>query len=581
MSETVDLPRTSAIDEYFGGIVSGKIVACEKMRLVAAKIIDAKANPGRFHFDQATADQHIDFIERFCFLPAGRKGIPFKLELFQRAILEVAYGFVDDQGLRQYQEVLVIMGRKNGKTSLLSAIEIDLLMNDGEFAPEVYNVATKLDQAKKGYDNCLKMRNQSPALKKHLKKRAADLYFPHNMGVIKALASNTNTLDSLDISGGVIDELAAIKNRDLYDLIKQAGAARAQPFLWEITTNGFVRDNIFDAQYEYATKWLFDKLDEPNERFIAFIYELDDRDEWDREECWPKANPGLGTVKSLDFLRTMVAKAKDDPSSKPTVMVKDFNLIENTASAWLTYGDIAQVESDPEAPGKKRPIAFDFDQMGFRYCIGGMDAADSVDLNAASALCMRRLPDGTVDPRIYFRSMYWLPESVLEHDAASGSRRERDNVPYQLWERKGLLRTFPGNKVDKQVFLDWFIELRDEHDLYVYKIGYDPWHIDDSLLARFKCEFGKDSMVLVRQGPQTMSQPLKDFRADLRANLMPHNSHPIDMWCMSNAEVRSDINENIQLVKATDPRKRIDGLVAKAIGYVVLSDNRDDYVNLI
>ncbi len=572
----------NALEEYFGGILEGNIVACEKMRLVAARVMEAYRTPGEYHFDQAAADRHTGFIEQFCYLPAGRQGVPFTLELFQKAILEVVFGFVDDAGLRQYQEVLIVMGRKNGKTSLIAAVEVDMTANDDEFAPETYNVATKFDQAKKGFDNAWKMILQSPELRGHFRKKAdGAIHFDINMGIIKALASNTNTLDSLDISCGVVDELAAIKNRDLYDLIKQGGGARSQPLLFTITTNGFVRDCIFDAQYEYALKWLYDKLDEPNDRFIAFIYELDDRDEWDREECWPKANPGLGTIKSIGFLRNSVAKAKDDPAYKPTVMVKDFNMIENTSTAWLTYSDVLTIEPDPEQPGKTRPATFDFPDMHFRYGIGGFDAADSVDLNAAVALCQRRLPDDTIDPRIYVRSMFWLPETVLEEAAASGNRRERDNVPYLLWERRGLLRTHSGNKVDKKVFLDWYRELKYEEDLYIYRIGYDPWHIDDSTLREFEAEFGRGAMVKVRQGAKTMSDPLKELRADLKANIVVHNQHPILMWCMSNAEVRSDVNGNIQLEKGLDARKRIDGLVALANGYIALNDNRTDYHNMI
>lgn len=560
---------TQALEEYFGGILDGRIVACEKMKLVSARLIDAYQNPGEYHFDPAIAARHTDFIETFCCLPAGRRGVPFRMELFQKARFEAVFGFVDDNDIRQYNEVLTIEGRKNGKTTETGALAADMTANDDEFAPETYFVATKYEQAKKGFDDFLKMLAQSAALKRHFRKRAYDIYCDLSMGIIKALASNTNTLDSLDVSCGVIDELAAIKNRDLYDLIKQAGAARVQPLLWCITTNGFVRDNIFDAQYQYASDLLFGKLSEPNDHFLPFIYELDDRDEWDKEECWIKANPGLGTIKSLDFLRQNVAKAKDDPAFKPTVMVKDFNMVENTSTAWLSWGDI------------ENEAAYDFKEMGFRYGIGGFDAADSVDLNAAVALCMRRLPDGTLDDHIYLRSMYWLPSSVLEEAAASGSRRERDNVPYLLWERRGLLRTYPGNKVNKRVFLEWFRELKYDDDLYVLYIGYDPWHIDDSLLAEFEAEFGKRAMIPVRQGPKTMSDPLKSMRADMRAKRFVHNSHPIDMWCWSNAEVRSDANANIQLDKGLDARKRIDGLVALANGYIVLHDHWDDYMSLI
>ncbi|MDO6451727.1 terminase large subunit [Oceanobacillus profundus] len=551
-------------EEYFTGIVDNKIVACDKMKRVSTMLLEDYHNPKEFHFDYEIAKKHTDFIEKFCKLPSGKIGQPLKLELFQKARMQAIFGMVDDDDIRQYNEVLIIEGRKNGKTTETAAIELDLLVNDNEGSPQIYNVATMLEQAKLGFNAAHKMIQQSPLLKKHIRKRANDLYFALNFGFIKALASNANSLDGLDVHGATIDELAAIKNRDIYDLVKQAMGARRQPLLFTITTNGFVRDGIFDSQYEYANNLLYGKLKEKNRRFLPFIYELDSRDEWDQEDMWEKANPGLGTVKSVDYLRQMVEKAKDDPSFKPTVMVKDFCLKENSASAWLNWAEIENEEK------------FEFSKMGFKYGIGGMDAADTTDLNAAKALCMR--PN---DDKIYLKSMYWMPEEILNQMTQDGNRRERDNVPYLLWERQGLLRTHPGDKVDKKVFLDWFKEIRDEEDLYVLYIGYDPWHIDDSLLREFKAEFGPNSMIPIRQGVATMSQPLKELRADLRANRIVHNSNPIDMWNLSNAEVKSDINANIQLVKGDDPRKRIDGTVALACGYIALKDKFDEYVNLI
>lgn len=552
------------LEKYFTGLLDGEIVACDKMKRVSEILLTNFYTPGEFHYDHEIASKHIDFIERFCKLPSGKIGTPLKLELFQKARFQAVFGFVDDNDLRQYNEVLIVEGRKNGKTTENAAVEIDLLINDGEGSPQIYNVATMLEQAKLGFNAAYKMIQQSTMLTKHVKKRANDLYFHHNFGFIKALASNTNSLDGLDIHGAVIDELAAIKNRDIYDLVKQAMGARSQPLLFTITTNGFVREGIFDAQYQYASDLLYGKLKEPNKRFLPFIYELDDRDEWDKEKMWIKANPGLDTVKSRDYLRQMVAKAKDDPSFKPTVMVKDFNMKENSSSAWLTWNEI------------ENTTKFEFEKMGFRYAIGGFDAADTTDLNSAKALCMR--PN---DPNIYIKSMYWMPEDVLNQMTQDGNRRERDNVPYLLWERRGLLRTYPGNKVDKRVFLDWFKELREDNDLYVLWIGYDPWHIDDSLLREFKGEFGKDSMIPIRQGPATMSSPLKEMKADLKANRIVHNMNPIDMWCLSNAEIKADINGNIQLAKGIDPRKRIDGVVSLACGYIVLKDKMDEYINII
>ena len=546
------------LERYCTGILDGRITACRRMKQVSERLLEDLINPGEFHFDPDIAARHIQFIQRFCKVPSGRLGAPLKLELFQRARLEAVFGFVDDNDLRRYNEILIIEGRKNGKTTETAAVELDLLVNDGEGAPQIYNVATKLDQAKLGYQAAVKMRHMSPLLAKHTRKRTADLYFPLNMGFIKAIASNTSSMDGLDVHGAVIDELAAIKNRDIYDLIKQGMGARSQPLLFTITTNGFIRGGIFDAQYQYACDILDGKADNP--RFLPFIYELDSPDEWDDPACWEKANPGLGTIKSAAYLAEMVQKAKDDPSFKPTVMVKDFNLPQTTESAWLRWEEL----------NNERICDIRFD-----YCIGGFDAADTTDLNAAKAVCMR--PD---DPNLYVRSMYWIPEAVLKAQEKSGNRRERDNVPYSLWVQQGYMRTCPGNKCEKRIFLEWFKELRDTEDLYVLYIGYDPWHIDDTLLREFRAEFGPESMIPVRQGPFTLSEPMKNLRADFQAHRVIYDNNPVDKWCLANTEAKTDVNGNVQPVKSLDARRRIDGTVALLCAYTVLQDKKDLYINL-
>lgn len=447
---------------------------------------------------------------------------------------------------------------KNGKTTETAAVELDMLINDHEGSPQIYNVATMLDQAKLGFNAAVKMIKQSPELSRHVKKRAADLYFAYNFGYIKALASNANSLDGLDVHCGVIDELAAIKNRDIYDLVKQAMGARRQPLLFTITTNGFVRDGIFDAQYEYAKNILEGKAD--NKRFLPFIYELDSIDEWDREECWIKANPGIGKIKSFDYLRQMVQKAKDDPSFKPTVMVKDFNIPQTSESAWLRYEDLNNEEKIPKL---------------MDYCIGGFDAADTTDLNAAVAIMQK--PD---DPNVYVKPMFWIPQAVIDEMDKTGNRKERDNVPYRLWVDQGYMRTCPGNKCDKRVFLDWFVELREKYDMYTLFIGYDPWHISDEELRMFKSEFGSNSMIPVRQGTITLSQPMKNLAAEFKAHHIVYDNNPILKWCLINTEVRTDVNGNIQPCKGMTQRNRIDGTAALLDAFVVLKDNYDKYINL-
>lgn len=264
--------------------------------------------------------------------------------------------------------------------------------------------------------------------------------------------------------------------------------------------------------------------------------------------------------KDREFLAGCVEKAKSDDTFLPTVLVKDFNMKENAEAAWLTWDELANDAMIPESPG-------------FRYGIGGMDAADSIDLNAAKMVCMKR-----DDPHIYVKSMYWIPQSKLD---MMKDRHHPDDAPYDIWEARGLLRVVPGNKVNKRVFLDWFLEMRDVEDIYPLYIGYDPWHIDDSLLSLFQQEFGRGVMIPVRQGVVTLSQPMKDLKADFQAHNVVYDANPIDRWCLANTYVKTDVNGNIQPHKGSSTTKRIDGTAALLDAYVVLRDKRDEFLSLV
>lgn len=549
------------IEEYYNKIMSGDIIACHRIKQVYTMLMDKLYNrKDNWVFNEELANRPIEFIETFCKQAQGELGAGLELQLFQKAKHQAVFGFVDENTLlRQYNEVLDIRGRKNGKTTELACDEIYMGLADGEGSPEVYNVATKHEQAQKGFKECYKMVQQSKDLSKYFKKRKSDLYIPLNYGSIQSLSSNTNGLDGLNSHMVTIDELAAIKNRDLYDLMKQSMSSRRQPLLNCITTNGFVRNSIFDSQYEYACKVLDGKV--KDDRFLAFIYELDDKEEWDKEECWIKANPGLGPIKKIEFLRDCVNKAKADAAFKATVMVKDFNMKENSACAWLRWDEL------------NNETTFNINEMGFRYGIGCFDLAETTDLASAKVLCQRR-----DDPNIYVIQMYFIPEAKLNEIETN---KEDDNVPYKLWEQQGLLRVCQGNKVNKYDMLEWFKEIRDIYDIYIPWIGYDPWHVDDTLLQAYKDEFSNDSMIKVRQGVYTLSFPMKELKADLVAGRVIYNNNSIDKWCLQNMEVKTDINNNIQPVKGIDNRKRIDGGVSLIIGYVVLLDKRGEYETMI
>lgn len=541
-------------ERYFGGIVDGKITACDKMKRVSEILLERFLAPDKYHFDHRIAKRHTDFIERFCKLPSGKVGQPLRLELFQKARLQALYGFVDDNDLRQYNECLIIEGRKNGKTTETAAVEIDLLVDDKEGAPQIYNIATMLDQARLGFQAAHKMITQSPELRKAIKKRVSDLYFSGNMGFIKALASNSNSLDGLDVHAAVIDELAAIKNRDIYDLIKQAMGARRQPLLFCITTNGFIRDSIFDAQYQYAAGVL--NGTNKNERFLPFIYELDSPDEWDRPECWMKANPGLGTIKSREYLAEMVMKAKQDPSFKPTVLVKDFNLPQNSSTAWLPFEAIVN------------ETTVDMKTLEKSYAIGGCDLSATTDLTCATLLI--RKPN---DEHVYVLQQYFLPRSRVDAVEQTGKKE----APYRLWAEQGWLTICEGAAVDYSQVTRWFVDMVEKHDIRPLWVCYDR-ALSGYWVPEME-DYGFE-MEKVAQGPFTWSQPMKEMGAAFTDHMVVYQNNPILRWCLANTAAKAlnkDGIETIQPVKIQQGR-RIDGMVSLLNAWVGYSRHFNDYM---
>lgn len=552
---------------YCEDVLDGMIVACDKIKKLCSAMLPRYDEGYKcWHYDVDLATRPVRFIERFCCLPEGKPGTHFVMEPFQMFWMETAFGFVDENDFRQFQEVFSIRGRKNGKTTEMAGLNLYMLTKDGEMAPQCYSAATSKDQASLLYGSTLRMLAQSPQLSRRIRKgtvtsRSQDgLICDFNQGYFTPLSSQTRHLDGLNVHYAVIDEVAAITNRDIYDLLKQATPSRDQPLIVEITTNGFERDNFFDDQYDYASRILDGKA--VDDTFLPIIYELDERTEWTDESKWIKANPGLGTIKKVEALRGYVNKAKQDPSFLPTVLTKDFNLPENKASAWLRYDEAVNRET------------FDIKEMGFRYCIIGYDASDTIDLTAAQALMMR-----PGDDHIYETSMYWIPEAQLEKHRKSGLRKNRDNVPYDKWIDMGLLQTVPGNTIDHRVVFEWMQWLRDELDIYPFAMGYDPWHLqDDSWKDSARQFVGKKRCEEVRFGPQTLSIPMKQIRSDYEHHRFVDNDNPLNQWCRMNVGVVTDTNDNIKPVKANGPGGRIDGWAAEIAAYVCLNRHLEDYM---
>ena len=333
------------VKEYYQAIVSGKEVAGKKVIKEYKKLNKEMNNDSLpFYLDEELGQRPITFIETFCKQAEGEIGAPIVLDLFQKAAIQALFGFVYKKTkLRRFNEMLWLMGRKNGKTTILSAIALYMMIADHEGSAECYSVATKKDQASKAFKSAVAMRNQSPEISALVKKRRTDMYMPMTFSSFEPLSSDSNTLDGLNSHLVIIDELHAIKDKNLYEVMKQSTSSRRQPLVVMITTAGTTRENIFDEIYAYANGVLDGTI--KNDAFFPLLYELDSPNEWMDNKCWKKANPALGTIKQYKYLAEMVQLAKDAPDRKKGILCKDFNLRSNTEEKWLDFDTINNEET--------------------------------------------------------------------------------------------------------------------------------------------------------------------------------------------------------------------------------------------
>lgn len=540
------------IEQYYQAMEDGNIIVSNRVRKQYQKLVqDIKEHP-KYVFDDAKANRAIKFIETFCKHSKGElAGKPLKLALFQRAYVSALFGFVDKEtGYRRYTESFFFVARKSGKSTMLAAIALYMLMADGESGSEVYSVASKRDQANILFDQAHEMIKQSADLNRNIRKRKSDLYFPHNFSKMQSLGKNSNSLDGLNAHLVVIDELHSIQDRNLYEVMKQSQSARTQPLLIMITTAGTHRGTIFDDLYEYACNVVDGNFEDDN--FLPIMYELDHKAEFKMPDRWQKANPALGISKKVEDLERKVARAKNNPNDLTGILTKDFNIRETTNSAWLTFEDIVN------------EATFDIKDFAGTYAIGGADLSITTDLSCATLLF--------VDPETeirYVHQMYWLPQDNLQ------KRVEEDKIPYDKWHEQGYLRLCSGNTIDYSDITDWFLEMLNEYDITPLWIYYDNYSarywVDEMEGYGFK-------MIRTQQGARTLSLPMQNMGADLQKNKINYNNNPILKWCLTNTGVETDRNGNIVPIKNQSPKRRIDGTASMLDAYVGLFDSYEQFL---
>ena len=550
---------TCAIEEYNDALQSGRITACKKLKAVYKHLVKNIKNPGKFHYSQEAAQKAVDVIENFCCIPK-MKGTPkFKLELWQKALVEATFGFVDTDGNRQYREIFLFIGRKNAKSILGAAMALYLLLADGEDGPEIYTAATDRSQAKVVWEYAISMINHSPALRKYLRPKVNLIECKANGGKFVPLSKNSGSLDGLNVSGMFLDELHAIKDRNMYDVLKGGTYARSQPLTVIMSTGGYYeQDSLFDTKYsEYMS--IIDGYTSgryTDESTLPIIYELDSKEEVLDPKNWIKANPNLGVSKNPEQLEREFNRATLDEKTMRDLLVKQFNFRENARDTFFNLEDVENKET------------FNLDDLSGMYFFGGVDLSETTDLTCATAAFPVNDPE-TDEPKLMVHQMYWIPEDTLREHI------EKDKVPYDVWIRDGWVRTCPGNVIDQKAVVSWFQELQGTYNVYAYKIGYDAYNAQ-YLTKDLEENFGHDLCEKVNQNFKGLSSQMYLSKAWFKKRKIVYNYNPVLLWCLLNTEAVTDTQGNVKPYKNRNLRKRIDGYSSLLDAFCVYLDHKDE-----
>lgn len=441
----------NAILTYYQGIVDGSIVVGRWVRIFYEYVVTG-LEQRRFAFDQKKADRAIRFIENFCHHCEGRDDL-LKLELWQKAFVSVVFGIMDKNGLRQFREVVLVVGRKNGKTLFAAAIVAYCVFLDGEYGAKAFCVAPKLDQADIVYSAFWQSVEQETELKALIKRRKMDLYIESTNSSVKKIAFNAKKSDGFNPHITVCDEFASwVGDAGLkqYEVMKSALGARKQPIILSISTAGYVNEGIYDELLKRCTRFLLG--DSRESRLAPFLYMIDDIRLWNDISELRKANPNLGVSVSVDYLLEEIAVAEGSLSKKAEFLTKYCNIKQNSVQAWLPT----------QAADAVSGHAIDMEQLRDSYCVGGIDLSRTTDLTA----CVAVIEKGE---KLYVLAKFFLPSEKLEEATA------RDGLPYAIYVRRGLLQLSGENFVDYRDCFRWFQELVEQYQILPLKVGYDRY----------------------------------------------------------------------------------------------------------
>lgn len=523
------------IFEYYDKITNGKIIAGKWIKKIYKILVDT-IKSGDWEFDAKKANKAIRFIENFCHHSKGRNDL-FILELWQKAIVSAIFGILDkNTHRRQFREIFLLVGRKNGKSLFAAAIMAYVAYIDGEYGSELYCLAPKLDQADIVYDSFYKITQSEEELKELTKKRRSDIYIAELNTTIKKIAFNAKKADGFNPTMTTNDEMEAWpgdQGLKQYEVMVSGTGARTEPITLSTSTAGYVNDGIFDELMKRSTAFL--KGSSKERRLLPFLYMIDDPEKWNTKEELAKANPNLGVSVQWEFFEEQIAIALQSLSKKAEFMTKYCNIKQNSSIAWLDYETVAKAAGQP----------YTLDDFQGCYCVAGIDLSRTTDLTAASLVIEK-------DGKNYIITQFFMPRERYKVAI------DEENVPYNIFKEQGYLTISGEHQVNYKDVFAWFVKLVKEYKIRPLKVGYDRY------CAGYLVQDMKDAgfhMDDVYQGTN-LTPVLHTFEGDLKDGLYFIGGNNLLKGHLLNVAVQIQTDDSRMKPVKIEKRSHIDGAVS-------------------
>lgn len=515
---------------YAEQVVKGKILASRYVKKECERHLRYLKNGGKWEFDEELGHKPIRFIEKFCKPSKGAKR-QLVLQPWQHFIIGSLFGWVNKETkLRRFKESVIFVGRKNGKTTLISGVANYGVSQDKENGAEIHMLANTMKQARLLFDESKAMIKASPQLRRNFRPQRDAILYDKTISKIEPQAADSEKLDGLNTHIGIFDEIHEFKDYKLISVIKNSRGARLQPLLIYITTAGYQLDGPLVDMVE-AGKDTLDGIIE-DERTFYFLASLDDEDDMNDRETWVKANPNLGVSINIDDMEEEWIKAKRTPAERGDFITKRFNIFANNDE--MSFIDHATLQKNNEV--------ISVDELEGLPCTIGYDLSETEDFTSACATFA--LDNG----KVAVLSHSWIPKHKVEYS--------NEKIPYREWEEAGYLTIQDTPYIDYNDVFDWILKINEHYP--VEKITYD--RANAFKLNQELKNYGFETEE-VRQGAITLSPALKDLKEMFLDGKIIFNNNPLMKWYINNVQLKMDRNGNWLPSKQSRYRK-IDGFAA-------------------